>query len=111
MIVERGNGNYLRGYWIWLKDFKKGMSDDRTYWMRLGTQPKREVLYVYLCIDGKVKFRSNYVCSYGPGEMTFDGGRTLYAKAWVVMTGPVEKAPYKTPMKGFRGFRYTEKLF
>lgn len=99
-----------KGYRNWVRNFLEAMGKDEwTYWMRLGAIPKQEVLYVYLCIGGQVRYRANFVMYQGPGEKTFSEGNTLYARAWVVMAGPVVRG--RVPMKGFRGFRYTEKLF
>jgi len=101
-----------KGYRNWLRNFYKAMENDGlTYWMRQGVKPKHDVLYVYLCIGGKIRFRANYVGPYGPGWMKFSDGKKMYAPAWVALCGPVVKAPFNIPWKGFRGFRYTEKLF
>ena len=99
-----------KGVKSWLSNFLDAMSrEDWTYWMRQGSKPKYDFLYVYLCIAGRVRYRANYVCSEGPGEMTFNDGTTMFAKAWIVMCGPLVRGNYE--MKGFRGFRYTNKLF
>jgi hypothetical protein len=107
MLKERKGG--YRG---WLKEFMQAMDNENwTYWMRQGAKPKHPILYVYLCIGGKVRFRSTFVSTEGPCEMAFESGKKMFAKAWIIMCGPVVKAPSDFPMKGFRGFRYTEKLF
>lgn len=101
-----------KGYKNWLKNFLDAMAKDEwTYWMRQGTQPKHDILYVYLCIGGKIRFRANFVMSEGPGEKTFKGGKKLYGKAWIVLCGPVVRPAESIYRKGFRGFRYTQKLF
>ncbi len=105
MIKEKGYKNWLFNY------FDAMESDDYTYWMRLGAQPKHNVVYVYLCIGGKVRFRSNFVCSHGQARVTFIDGTEMTARAWIEMSGPLVRAPYEILMKGFRGFRYTHKLF
>ncbi|HDZ27072.1 hypothetical protein LCGC14_0500970 [marine sediment metagenome] len=105
MLKEKGLRNWLRNF------FEAMDNEDLSYWMRQGTKPKRDFLYVYLCIGGKVRYRANYVGAYGPGEMTFTTGETMFGKAWVVISGPLVRAPWPFPMKGFRGFRYTEFLF
>jgi hypothetical protein len=105
LLKERGARN-------WLKDYFDAMDrENYTYWMRLGTIPKIEVLYIYLVIGNKVKYRSKFVCFKHGSTETFENGKTITAKAWVVICGPIVKAPHEIPMKGFRGFRYTEKLF
>lgn len=99
-----------KGYKNWLRNFLEAMGkEDWTYWMRQGAKPKHDILYVYLCIGGRVRYRANFVCTEGPKEMTFGDGKKMFAKVWIVMCGPVVKGNY--PMKGFRGFRYTKTLF
>lgn len=101
-----------KGYKNWLANFLYAMSqDDITYWMRQGAKPTKDILYVYLCIGGRVRFRANYVMAEGPCWKHFNEGIDMYAKAWIVMAGPLERPSSPIPMKGFRGFRYTEKLF
>jgi hypothetical protein len=102
-----------RGYRNWLSDFLLAMrQEDWTYWMKLGSRPKREdFMYVYLCIGGKIRFRANFVMSYGSGMKEFADGREMFGRAWVVLSGPVVKPDAPILLKGFRGFRYTEKLF
>jgi len=109
MLKKRGYRNWLRNYLDAMERNANG--EDWYYWMRQGTQPKRDINYVYLCIGGKVRFRSYYAGSRSGGEITFSNGKTLNARAWIILGGPVVKAPNTFPMKGFRGFRYTEKLF
>jgi hypothetical protein len=99
-------------YRNWLRNFLTCMASEQcSYWMRQGTRPKRDVLFVYLCIGNKVRFRANFVVAEGPGEKTFDDGRVMFGKAWIVLCGPVVRPDVEVPMKGFRGFRYCEKLF
>jgi hypothetical protein len=106
-----------KGYKNWLRNFLNAMArhdKDCFYWMRQGSCPRRsDLLYVYLCIGGKVRFRAFFAGSQGEGEMTFSDGSKLFGSAWVILGGPVERPPrgQEFPMKGFRGFRYTEKLF
>lgn len=105
MLKEKGVAN-------WTRNFLRAMrSENCAYFMKLGSRPKYEVLYVYLCIAGKVRYRANFVESHGPGEFTFQGGKTLYGNAWVVLAGPLSIPHKPIVMKGFRGFRYTHKLF
>lgn len=47
----------------------------------------------------------------GPGEMEFDDGRIMSAKAWLVGCGPLMRPRRDYEMQGFRGFRYTETIF
>lgn len=101
-----------RNYRMWLRQFFYCMScDDCHYWFRLGNQPKLDVLYIYLCIGNKIRYRVTYAGCKGPGHPTFSDGRSLAGKAWVFAVGPVVAAPYIIRRKGFQGFRYTGKLF
>jgi hypothetical protein len=102
-----------KGYKNWLTNFLDAMKDEHcTYWMRQGAQPKHQILYVYLCIGGKIRYRANFVMSEGPGEKIFtDGSDPLYGRAWIVLAGPVVRPGQPILRKGFQGFRYTEKLF
>jgi hypothetical protein len=102
-----------KGYRNWLRNFLHAMrQEDCTYWMRQGAAPKHDILYVYLCIGGKVRFRANFAGTES-GHKTFDGGKKMYARVWIVLCGPLERPPRKQEpiLKGFRGFRYTQKLF
>lgn len=107
------------GYRKWLRNFLGAMeisasSEDWFYWFRQGNQPKASdtLQYVYLCIGGKIRYRCFYAGSKGPGAMQFTNHtEEMFGKAWVLVAGPVERAPFKIEMKGFQGFRYTEKLF
>jgi hypothetical protein len=102
-----------RGYRTWLKDFMKAMeTEDYTYWIRLAQLPKfPDLLYVYLLINGKIKYRTNLVGFYPNGTINCDDGRILTAKVWCCVSGPLIKPRYPIFKKGFQGFRYTETLF
>lgn len=106
MLEEKGIVN-------WTKNFLNAMAaEDMTYWMRQGSKPKRDILYVYLCIGGRVRFRALFAGT-DTGLKTFNDGTTMFAKVWIMLAGPVVKPirGQEPEMKGFRGFRYTEKLF
>jgi len=103
-----------KGYRNWLRNFLDAMGKEEwTYWMRQGVKPKlaEHLLYVYLCIGGKIRYRCNFVSAEDGSEKTFANGDSLYAPAWIVMCGPVERPSHDIPWKGFRGFRYTKMLF
>lgn len=104
MLKERGIKN-------WLREFFTTMDNENfTYWMRLGAKPKHEIQYVYINIANAIGYRVNF-STFSSGEMVFNDGRSMTAKTWCVTHGPIVRVPYKIPMKGFRGFRYSEKLF
>lgn len=115
------------GYRVWLRNFLQCMTlsasdidkpEDFFYHFRQGNQPKAQdsLQYVYLCIGGKIRWRVFFAGSKGPEELvlvTTDGKgiKEIHGKAWIIVAGPAERAPYPIPRKGFQGFRYTEKLF
>ncbi len=100
-----------KGYRNWLRNFLEAMGKDEwTYWMRQRNVPKHAVMWVYLCIGGKIRYRANCVMYHCAGEMIF-GDRKVYSKAWIVLAGPVVRPEEVIYRKGFQGFRYTHKLF
>lgn len=112
------------GYKVWLSNFLDCMKksedlDERyVYHFRQGNQPKagESLRYVYLCIGGRIRWRAFFAGSYGPKTlelMKTDGSGTKFidGKAWIMVAGPVERAPFKIEKKGFQGFRYCSKLF
>lgn len=106
-IEEKG------GYRKFLEEFLDACEDDHyatSYWIKAGIKPKHDVLDVYLCIGGKIRFKCTFVESHGPREVKLDRG-TMFARAWIVTTGPVEKPPCPIYKRGFQGFRYTQTLF
>lgn len=107
MLKEKGLFNWTRNFLIAMR-----CHEDLIYYMRVGAKPKRDasLSYVYLCIGGKIRYRAFYAGSAPASTMTF-GDKTISARAWVMLSGPVEKPTAEIPMKGFRGYRYTEKLF
>lgn len=113
MLAERGYRNWLSNFLLAMD--QHDAQNPWTYWMRLGSQPKKDILYVYLCIGGKVRYRTYFAGSRPAGEMTFpnlDGSvKTIAARAWVLLSGPVERPRVPVVMKGFRGFRYCGELF
>lgn len=89
--------------------------DGFTWWRTCRNIPTTKVMYAYFVFGGKVQYRAD-VSSYEKNKtMDFprpDGDRRIFEnKNWIVLCGPVIKAPYDIPMKGFRGFRYTELIF
>lgn len=102
-----------KGYRNWLRNFLHAMNTDGwVYYMRQGVKPKVDVLYVYLCIGGKVRFRAQFAGA-DTGEKQFSDGKQMSAKVWLMLVGPVVRPRRgdEPLMKGFRGFRYTPQLF
>jgi hypothetical protein len=114
MLKEKGYKNWLTNFMLAMSQHEAGW----TYWMRLGAKPTRDkdLQFVYLCIGGKIRFRTYYGGAEGPCEKDFgnwagEGPKKIFARAWVILSGPVERPPVPIAMAGFRGFRYTQKLW
>jgi hypothetical protein len=89
-------------------------TDKYTWGNTIANIPSIEVPYCFLVFGGKVQYRTeivgyqrNITREYSDGGIT----RIFENKNWVDLQGPVIKAPFDIPMKGFRGFRYTSLLF
>jgi hypothetical protein len=112
-IIISISAKYLkeRGVRKWYEDFQQGITKENySYWMRLAQMPKfTDMLYVYLCIGNRIRYRTNLVGFYPGNTMSFENGNTITAKVWCVIAGPLVKGNVKR--KGFQGFRYTETLF
>jgi hypothetical protein len=83
------------------KLFERYMRRDDAIWnFPLTNLPTHHnIAWVYLIFDKQVQFRCNFV-QYERNETKV-----------VLFTGPAIKPPHQWPQKGFRGFRYTTKLF
>lgn len=100
------------GYSHWLRNFLYAMRQENwTYSFRQGNKPRQEPLYVYLCIGGKIRYRTLFVRSLGPCMKRFSDNREMFGKAWIEVCGPVTKPKKPILRKGFQGIRYTEMLF
>lgn len=99
------------------KMFEKFMSHEGAIWnFKLTNLPKHDIGWVYLCYNGFVQFRVNFVqYERNVSKMFADGPKKAIRKFpnanWVILTGPAVKPPYEWPQKGFQGFRYTTYLF
>lgn len=72
--------------------------------------PKMEVQHAYVCFKGKVQYKAivvQYIKDGIPQGLPYAERRD-----WLVLTGPVVKAPENIEQRGFRGFQYVyEDLF
>lgn len=102
----------IAGYKICLREIEwvRQAPDDRWWNHSIGTKPTREVLYAYIVILGRVRYRANIVGWEAGGEKEFQDGRKRTAKHWLIL-GHFVPAPFAIKIKGSRGFQYTEKLF
>ncbi|MCI0489369.1 MAG: hypothetical protein L0229_22480 [Blastocatellia bacterium] len=85
--------------------------DDVVWICPMHRLPKIEVPYVYIVALNRLRYRVNLVGFEPGGERIFESGRRWTANHWMLMAGPVVKAPHKMVMSGFQGFRYSGFIF
>lgn len=78
--------------------------------------PVKDFLYVYIVWEGKIQYRLNLAMLERNKTRAFKDTptskiRRFPNKNWIVLCGPLVKAPDDFPMKGFQGHRYTHKIF
>ena len=113
-IIVTISGKYLkeRGMKEWYRDFLRAMEDETyTYWLRLCSRPRQEVLYIYLVIGNRVRYRYQFVMYEKGGSFNTADGRIIFANCWLVGVGPLVRPEQEIRRRGFQGFRYTEFLF
>lgn len=102
----------LRGFKECMRQLEdmRNNPDEQIWYHSIGSKPTREVLFVYITILGKVRYRAN-VAGWEPGgPKQFSNGRKREGKHWLILSD-FFKAPEEIELKGFQGFRYTQKLF
>lgn len=95
-----------------IRSISLAINSGKANWhMSFAVKPRLEVIYLYVAFGGFVQFRVN-IMDYkgGIGKMNMYGGEFL-AAWWAICTGPMVFPPSPIPMRGFRGFRYTEALW
>jgi hypothetical protein len=106
---EYGLRRFMNDYYYY-----PNISSDHCWSFALSGRPKFDILYLYLLVNGRIRFRSNIIQFEGPGQKVLwinARGRKIVGKAWVLIGGPVVKAPRIISMTGFQGFRYTGDLW
>lgn len=84
--------------------------DNNIWWHSMGIKPTQDVLYAYITILGKIRYRAN-IAGWDPsGIKQFSDGRKRTAKNWLMLCDFVV-APTDIIQQGFQGFRYTQKIF
>lgn len=99
------------------KYFETVMASEDSLWnFKLTNLPTQDVAWCYLVFGGLVQYRLNLV-QYERNVSkqftdTIDGRVREFPKQnWVIMCGPVVRAPFEINQRGFQGFRYSKKLF
>ncbi len=72
----------------------------------MGNKPvhEKEILYCYVNILSKIRYKAKVIGFEPGGEKEFDDGRKRTAKHWLLLH-EFEKVP-EIRMGGFQGFRY-----
>lgn len=102
---------------VYEKSIKRFMEDEDHTWLRvMKNLPTLDFLYVYTVYGGKVQHRTNIVRMWRNETKRFirpDGTwRTFENCNGIITGGPLVKAPYDIPQKGFQGFHYIyEQIF
>jgi hypothetical protein len=105
---EYGMDNYERDIQLLNED------EDELWYRVMKNLPTQEVLYIYTVYGGKVQHRTLFAGILRNQNFSFVRPRDNSVKNFpnsnaVIMCGPVVKAPFDIPMKGFQGFRYVTK--
>lgn len=95
-----------------VREFLAMNDDGEIYWQcKMGNAPKIEVVYCYIVINNRIRYRANIAGFEPGGKRYFGDGRSATARAWMILTGPVVKAPHRIERRGFQGFRYSDFIF
>lgn len=102
-------GSVEAGYKDWVQTIEKCHgSNGWLYWWKLGNKPKKDVIYAYIIIENKVRWRARILEFTKEMTKTFltPTPRTMHAKCWMLLYD-FEKLPRPYEVKkGFQGFRY-----
>lgn len=106
------------GYAGIIRDFRNTMRESHPHcWChRLTNLPKMEphdIEYLYFVVGNRLRWRA-LVLDYYRNVRLYDEGATRYLPTgnWVILTN-VEPVPaaHRRAIRGFQGFRYTERLY
>lgn len=105
---------YNGGKFSFMRSFLACMDDSDNTWLhRSKNKPRFDILYAYIIIAGKLRYRVNYV-GYDTGPAIIYRINHQWQINWprMILAGPLVKAPYEIKMQGFQGFRYVyDELF
>ncbi len=87
------------------------VNPDGTFYHFISSIPTHEIERIYICFKGMVQYKAFIVEFLRNQPVMLHDYQHPEPRNWVVTTGPVEKAPAGMVQKGFRGFRYCDKLF
>lgn len=100
-----GYRRYVRS----IRELEKG--EIETIYIAMHQLPTKDVLHIYLLIEGQIRVRLN-IAGFVPGTEAISWDQQyLNPNYWALCTAPVVKPPEKIYRKGFQGFRYTGDLW
>lgn len=111
--------NAKGGLMAFIRYFEKVMGEQcgDTLWLqKCNHKPKHDIIYVYIIVAGRLRYRLNYI-DFDTGLVNVGHGGASWSSSQVVnwsritMAGPFVKNPHKRKLRGFQGFRYCTKLF
>src|SRR5436305_1254367 len=77
-----------------VREFLAMNTEDDWHWQcKIGNRARIEVVYCYIVIGNRIRYRANIAGFEPGGEREFDDGRKATARAWMILTAPVVKAP------------------
>ena len=94
------------GYRGLIEAFDLCDGDRQIFYWRMSNKPKQEVIWLYLVIGNKVRWRARILDFQPAGYMEFEDGRCLFAKCWVRLFDFERLPAPQKEMRGFQGFRY-----
>lgn len=113
MIKEQGG---LKTFLAAFESTMKG-HDNGKYWMHTCSNfPKSEPDHIYIIVANRLYARvycGGFIRNHDKNVVAYGatGKQKLMDKPFVILSGPIEKCPFKRTLKGFQGFRYCTKLF
>lgn len=97
-----------------LRYFEACMEEENNFWLhKCKNKPQFEVDHVYVICMNRLYCRAYYGGYKKEPTIgyTADGKEKSIDWPRIILAGPIEKPKFKRTLKGFRGFRYTTKLF
>ena len=95
------------------REFIAACNNPVEFWMQeCRIKPKYDIAYVYIIYQNHVIYECHYVGWAAKGELIENWEYTGEMPwAGILIAGPVIEAPVTLYRPGFRGYRYTTKLF
>lgn len=106
-IAPTKKGLIVEGFKRCIKEIEYCVSNpDEVWYHSMNNKPvnSNEILYCYVNVLNKIRYRFKVIGFNPGGEIKFNDGRKWWAKNWLLMHQPEKIKEIK--MGGFQGFRY-----